>query len=168
MPEPDGHELLSDWRRLIDSLAGTASSAAGRSQIPRELLRVSQRQVQLLQEVIERERRLQGQLAAAATAPLDALFDLLAETGETLRLQAEAIESAGRALEETARLMKRQAERFEHSVAALRQPAELAKAAAGAKRRRSPKPGTAAGASTRAEGGTAAKRSAGARAKRSG
>ncbi len=136
MPEPGGHELLNDWRRLIESLAGAASSAAGRSQIPRELVRLSQRQVELLQEVIERERRLQGELATAASAPLDAVFDLLGEAGQTLRLQAEALESAGRALEETAGLMKRQAERFERTVAALRQPADLVKAAAGAGRRR--------------------------------
>lgn len=121
----------------MDAFVGSAASAAGRSQVPRDLLKASQRQLELLQEVIERERRLQGELAAALTAPVDALFDLFEETGQTLRAQAEALESAGRALEETSRLMKRQAERFERSVGALRQPAELAKAAAGAKRSRS-------------------------------
>jgi len=136
MSEPGGHELLSEWRRLMDSLVDSATSAASRSQIPRDLLKVSQRQLELLGEVIERERRLQGELAAAVTAPLDAVFDLLEEAGESLRLQAETLETAGRALQETAGLMKRQAERFERSVAALRQPAELAKAAAGAKRSR--------------------------------
>lgn len=136
MSEPGGHELLSEWRRLMDSLVDSATSAASRSQIPRDLLKVSQRQLELLGEVIERERRLQGELAAAVTAPLDAVFDLLEEAGESLRLQAETLETAGRALQETAGLMKRQAERFERSVAALRQPAELAKAAAGAKRPR--------------------------------
>ncbi len=136
MSEPDGHDLLGEWRRLVDSLVGSAASVAGRSQVPRELLRVSQRQLEVLQEVVDRERRLQGELAAMVTAPIGLVFDLLEEAGETLRLQAEALESAGRALEETAGLMKRQAERFERGVAALRQPAELARTAAGAKRPR--------------------------------
>ena len=63
------------------------------------------------------------------------MFDLLEETGETLRRQAEALEAAGRALEETAGLMKHQSERFERTVGALRQPADLARAAAGVKPR---------------------------------
>jgi hypothetical protein len=101
---------------------------------PRDLLNASRRQLEFLQEAIERERRLQGEVAALVSAPVDALFDLLEETGETLRLQAEALESAGRALQETAALMKHQSERFERTVGALRQPADLAKAAAGVKR----------------------------------
>ena len=134
MPDSSGRDLLSESRRLMDSLVNAAASAAGRPQLPQDVAKLTQRQIELLQEVIERERRLQGELAALVTAPVDALFDLLEETGATLRLQAEALESAGHALEETAGLMKRQAERFERTVGALRQPAELAKAAAGARR----------------------------------
>jgi hypothetical protein len=133
MSEPGGNELLNEWRRLMDSLLASAGSVAGRSQVPRDLLRASQRQIELLQEVVERERRLQGELAALMIAPVDAVFDLLEETGETLRLQAEALEAAGRALGDTAGLMKRQSERFERTVQVLRQPTDLAKAAAGVK-----------------------------------
>ena len=133
MSEPGGNELLNEWRRLMDSVLASAGSVAGRSQVPRDLMRASQRQIELLQEVVERERRLQGELAALVIAPVDAVFDLLEETGETLRLQAEALEAAGRALEETARLMKRQSERFERTMRVLRQPTDLAKAAAGVK-----------------------------------
>jgi hypothetical protein len=135
MPELSGHELLDEWRQLIDSVLASAASVAGRSELPRELLKASQRQVELLQEVIERERKLQGELVARVVAPVDAVFDLLEETGVTLRRQAEALESAGRALEETAGLMKHQSERFERTIAALRQPTDMAKAAAGAKPR---------------------------------
>jgi hypothetical protein len=132
MADQDGRDPVGEWRRLAESLAASAA-AAGSSRIPKDLLRLSQRQVELLQEVIERERHRQGELAGLVTAPIDALFDLMEETGATLRLQAEALASAGRALEETASLMSRQAERFERTVGALRQPAEMAKKAAGAR-----------------------------------
>ena len=135
MSEPRGGELLGEWRRVMDSIVSSATSVAGRSQVPRDLLRASQRQLELLQEVVDRERRLQRELASLVIAPVDAVFDLLEETGQTLRLQAEALESAGRALEDTAGLMKRQSERFERTVGALRQPADLAKAAAGLEKR---------------------------------
>jgi hypothetical protein len=135
MPELSGHDLLDEWRQMMDSVLASAASVAGRSEVPRELLKASQRQLELVQEVIERERKLQGELVARAVAPVDAIFDLLEETGVTLRRQAEALESAGRALEETAGLMKHQAERFERTISALRQPTDIAKAAAGAKPR---------------------------------
>jgi len=134
-PERSGHELLDEWRQLMDSVIASAASVAGRSELPRELLKATQRQLELVQEVVEHERRLRGEVLARVAAPVDAVFDLLEETGVTLRRQAEALESAGRALEETAGLMKHQAERFERTIGALRQPSDMAKAAAGAKRR---------------------------------
>jgi hypothetical protein len=135
MPELSGRELLNEWRRVMDTVIASAASVSGRSELPRDLLHATQRQLELLQEVIERERALQSELTGRLFAPIDALFDLLAETGATLRRQAEALEAAGAALEETAGLMKRQAELFEATVGALRQPSELAKAAAGVERR---------------------------------
>jgi hypothetical protein len=119
----------------MDSVIASAASAGGRSELPRNLLGAMHRQLELVQEVIERERRLQRELAGSLIAPVDAVFDLLEETGATLRRQAEALEGAGRALEETAGLMKHQAELFERTIGTLRQPAELAKAAAGLERR---------------------------------
>jgi hypothetical protein len=89
---------------------------------------------QMLHEVMERERRLQRELAGRLAAPFDAIFDLLEQSGATLHSQAEALESAGRALEEAATLMKSQAELFERTVETLRAPAELAKSAAGVER----------------------------------
>jgi len=135
IPELSGRELLDEWRQLMDSVIASATSAAGRAELPRELLKATQRQLELVQQLVERERGLQGDLVARVVAPIDAVFDLLEETGVTLRRQAEALESAGRALEETAGLMKHQAERFERTIGALRQPSDLAKAAAGVKRR---------------------------------
>lgn len=136
MPELSGRELLNEWRRLMDSMIGSAASAAGHGDLPRELLGAMQRQLELVQELIERERRLQGEFAARLLAPVDATFDLLEETGATLRRQAEALEAAGSALEETAGLMKSQAELFERTIATLRQPAKLAKGTMGIERPR--------------------------------
>jgi hypothetical protein len=121
----------------MDSVIASAASAGGHSELPRNLLRAMQRQLELVQEVIEGERRLQRELADSLIAPVDAVFDLLEETGATLRRQAEALEVAGRALEETGGLMKHQAELFERTIGTLRQPAELARAAAGLDRRSS-------------------------------
>ena len=79
-------------------------------------------------------RDLEQELARRVAAPFDAVFDLLEESGSTLRSQAEALEAAGRALQEAASLMKRQADMFERTIGTLRQPAELAKLAAGLER----------------------------------
>jgi hypothetical protein len=135
VPDLSGSELLGEWRKLMDSVVASATSIGGRTEIPRQLLEPMQRQIELLQEVIERERALQRQIAGRILAPVDAIFDLVEESGAVLRRQAEALEAAGRALEDTARLVKTQAELFEHTLATLREPTELAKVAAGLERR---------------------------------
>lgn len=135
MPDLSGRELLDEWRKLMDSVVSSAASAAGRPELPRELLGAMQSQMALMQRVVDRERLLGSELAARILGPIDAVFDLLEESGAMLRREAEALETAGRALQETAGLMKRQAELFEQTIGALREPAELAKAAAGLERR---------------------------------
>jgi hypothetical protein len=133
--ELSGRELLREWQSLMESVAKSAASVAGRPELPRQLLESMQRQLELVEEVIERERRLQGELTARALAPMDAIFDLLEETGTTLRRQAEALEAAGRALEESAGLVQTQADLFERTIATLRQPVDLAKSVGGVERR---------------------------------
>src|SRR3954469_18205339 len=115
----------------MESLVTSAGSVAGRAELPRQLVEPMERQLELLTEIVERERRLQGQLVGTLAAPLDAVFDLLEQSAATLAMQAEALEAAGSALEETARLVKRQAEIFDHTLGTLRAPAEAAKALAG-------------------------------------
>ena len=131
MPELSGRELLGEWRKLMDSVVASAASVGGHAELPRQLLEPMQRQLELVQEVIEREHRLQKQLAGHLLTPVDVIFDLLEESGSVLRGQAEALEAAGRALEETAGLVKRQAELFERTIGVLREPAERARAVAG-------------------------------------
>jgi hypothetical protein len=135
MPELSGRELLHEWQKLMESVFASAASLAGRSQLPSQLQDAMERQLELLGEIVERERGLQREVAALVVAPVDAMFDLLEQSGTTLRRQAETLEAAGRALEETASLMKDQAELFAQTVGTLRQPHELARAAAGLERR---------------------------------
>ena len=135
MPEPSGRELLQEWQRLMESVVRSAASAAGHTELPRLLVEPMQRQLQLVEELVERERRLERALAGRLAAPVDAVFDLLEESSAGMRRQAGALEAAGRALEETSSLVKAQAKLLEQTLDRLREPAEMAKAAAGLERR---------------------------------
>lgn len=139
MPDLSGTELVREWRRVMDSLIGSLASVGGRAELPRQLVEPMQRQLELVQEVIEREQQLQRQMAGYLFGPFDAAFDMLEQSGAMLRRQAEALEAAGRALEETAATVKSQAEIFERTVRVLREPGERVKGVAGLERKR-PRP----------------------------
>jgi methyl-accepting chemotaxis protein len=136
MPDPlgSGRDLLREWQKMMESLVSSTASMAGRAEFPRQLAEPMQRQLELMRELVERQQRLQREVATRLTAPVDAVFDLLEDSASMMRAQSEALESAGSALEESARLMKRQAELFERTVVTLRRPSELAKAATGVDR----------------------------------
>src|SRR3954447_62848 len=123
MPDNGGLDLLRDWQSAMQSV------------IPKQLLGPLQRQADLIQDVLERERRLQREVLGYAFAPFDAVFDLLEQSGTTFRRQAEALEQAARALQETAALMKTQADIFEAGVRAIREPTDLARSVAGLEKR---------------------------------
>jgi hypothetical protein len=120
----------------MESLVSSAASVAGHADLPRQLVEPMQRQLELLEQVVERERQLQREVAGRLAAPFDAVFDLLEGSAVTLGKQADALEAAGQALQETARLVKSQADLFERTVGLMREPTELAKAAAGVERRK--------------------------------
>jgi hypothetical protein len=132
---PDGKDILREWQEAMQSIAGVARETAGRSELPKALLTPMQRQLELVQEVIERERKLQGELFGHLLDPIDAVFDLLEESGKTFRAQADALEEAAAALKQTASLMQAQAEIYEGTIKVLREPADLARRTAGAKPR---------------------------------
>ena len=115
------HELVREWKAAMQSLI----SAAGRPEVPRALLAPMERQVELLQVMVER-----------AFGPFDAVFDLLEESAATMRRQAEALSASAQALEQAAELMRVQAEMFERTVRTVREPAEIAKGIARVDRRR--------------------------------
>ncbi len=134
MPELSGSELVREWRKLMDSVIDAVASATGRSEIPNQILEPLQRQLELVEELIERERRLQAEVAERLLAPSDVVFDLMEQSGATLRRQAEALESAGDALRETAALMASQAELFEGTIGRLRAPGDAARSVLGGER----------------------------------
>ena len=131
VPELGGQELLAEWRKAMDSFLSSATSLGGRTDVPRQLLEPMRRQLELVAELIARERQVQQQVVGQLLAPVDAVFDLLDESGEMLRKQAQALHSASRALDDTAKLVGTQAELFERALAVLREPTERAKVLAG-------------------------------------
>jgi hypothetical protein len=142
MSEPGGRELLTEWRSVMESIVSSAAAAAGRTEIAGDVVRASQRQLEMLQELVDAQQRLQGNVLGGLLAPVEAVFDLLQESGATLRKQAESMESAGRALQDTSALMKQQAELFERMIGIMRQPTDMARSAAkGARRARKPDTG---------------------------
>lgn len=138
MPDLSGHDLLREWKKALDSVTFAAASLTGRPDLPQQMLAAMQRQLELVGELIEREQKLHREVAEQIIGPVDAVFDLLEQTGTALRGQAEALESASRAIAETAELMSGQAELFERTIGTLRRPAEMARGAAGLERRKDP------------------------------
>lgn len=135
MPDLSGSDLLREWRKALDAVTSAVGSVAGRAELPEQLQSAMQRQLELVGELIERERRLQAEIAEQLIAPVDSVFALLEQSGATLQRQADALDAAGRAIEETAALMRSQAEIFERTVGTMRRPAEMARSAAGIERR---------------------------------
>ena len=131
LPELSGQELIAEWRKVIDAAVGSLSSVGEHVEAPHQLVDPMRRQLELVEELIARERRLQRQAASQLLAPVDAVFELLEASTRTLRKQGEALEAAGRALEETAGLVKAQAALFEGAVGTLREPSDRARAAIG-------------------------------------
>jgi hypothetical protein len=125
MPD-DGRDLIGEWRAAMQSVLAAAASVTGRADLPRQLLVPLQKQAELVQEVLERERNLMSH----AFAPVDAVFDLLEQSGAALRKQAESLSESARALEQAAELVRAQAELYERTIRTLRRPSELVKAAA--------------------------------------
>jgi hypothetical protein len=132
MAERGGFDLLQEWQKAMRSLASSAASVAGRTEVPAQLLAPLHRQTELLQEILERERRVQQELITRAFAPYDAVFDLLEQSAGALHRQAEALTESAGALKQAAEIMETQAELFERTISVMRQPGEIVKRAAGA------------------------------------
>ena len=126
-----GRDLIREWRAAMQSVLAAAATATGRAELPRQLLVPLQKQAELVQEVLERERDLMSR----AFAPVDAVFDLLEQSGAALRKQAESLSESARALEQAAELVRAQAELYERTIHTLRRPSEMVKNAARVERR---------------------------------
>ena len=121
-----GRDLIREWRAAMQSVISAAASVTGRAELPSQLLVPLQKQAELVQELLERER----DLVRHAFAPVDAVFDLLEQSGAALRKQAESLSESARALEQAAELVRAQAELYERTIRTLRRPSELVKSAA--------------------------------------
>jgi len=139
-PEISPRDVTRELQATLRSLSRAVTSVAG-GDTARELVAPLRRQTELFQEMIDAERRLQREVAGRVLAPLDAVFDLLEESGKTFRAQAEALEQASAALAQTAKLMQTQAEIYEGTIGALREPTALARRVAGAKPKQRNAPG---------------------------
>lgn len=135
LPGLSGHELLAESQKVLDAARASLSAAGDHVESPGQLVDTLRRQLELVQELINRERQLQQHAASQILAPVEAVFDLLETSGATLRKQAEALAAAGRALEETAALVESQAELFELATGLLREPVDRARSAVGLERR---------------------------------
>jgi hypothetical protein len=129
---PDGRDILRDWQEAMQALAGAVRGAAGQSQLPKDLVTAMQRQLELVQEIVERERNQRAEIFGRLLDPIDAVVDLLDESGKTFRAQADALEEAAAALAQTATLMQTQAELYERAIRTLREPSDLARKVTGA------------------------------------
>jgi hypothetical protein len=131
LPELSARELLAESRKALDAATGSLTSLADHVEAPRQLVEPMRRQLELVQELIARERSLQQRAASQLLAPIDAVFDLLEASGESLRKQAQALSAAGEALQESGRLVEAQARLFERTIGTLREPSDLARTAVG-------------------------------------
>lgn len=127
-------DLVREWQAAMRSLVSSATSAAARP-LPDQVLASMQRQLELIQEVLERERRFQGEVLSRMFTPLNNAFDLLEQSAAAVRQQAKALSESAKALERAADMMEVQADLFERTIQTLREPAEVAKDVAGVKRR---------------------------------
>lgn len=101
------------------------------SRLLRQAVDPLRHEVAALQDLLERERRLQRDATARVVGPVDAVFDLLEESASAMQRQAEALEAAGAALAETAALVRRQGELFEQTVTTMHRPWRIVESAAG-------------------------------------
>jgi len=132
---PEARDILRDWQEAMQSIAGTVRGAAGRSELPSALVAPMQRQLELVNEIVDRERALRAEVFGRLLDPIDAVLDLLEESGKTIRAQADALAEAAAALEQTAKLMQTQADAYERTIRGMREPADLARKVSRAKPR---------------------------------
>jgi methyl-accepting chemotaxis protein len=134
MAGPPAGDLVREWQAAMQSVISAVGSAAGRSDAARQMLAPMERQVELLEQALEHQQKIQRDLVDRAFKPVDAMFDLLERSGSMMHEQAEALEQAAQAVERAAGLIRRQAELFETSTRTVRKPAGVLKSAAGSGR----------------------------------
>jgi len=134
--DTDPLELLRQWRDSLQSVAVSAASLPGLAKVPQPLVDSMERQLELLEAVFERERRLQRELVERTMAPVEAILDMLEQSAAALHRQAEALSESAGALHQASEMIESQAGLFERTIEKLREPAEFMKSNAGGQRGR--------------------------------
>jgi hypothetical protein len=116
----------------MESVVAAVASVPGGSAVGRQLLEPLTQQTELLRQAVEQQQRIQAQLVERAFAPVDAIFDLLENTGAMMREQAEALHQAAQGVERAAEVTRMQAELFEGATRAARLPSDAVRSVAGA------------------------------------
>ena len=120
---PDPADLLKAWQHAIVDLGGMAASlASGPTGAASDLVRAMQHQVELLQQVLQRQLEFERELVSRATAPLHAAQDLVDQATGTFRAQATSFRAASKTFGQLAGLMDQQADLLERAGTLMREP----------------------------------------------
>src|SRR3954451_13910671 len=95
MVEPT--DVLRSWQDVLKQLGGVAGSlgsAAGQSDLVKQLTGPLQHQAELVEQALRRQFEYERDLAGRLLAPLNALVDALEQTSTAMRTQSQAFDAA--------------------------------------------------------------------------
>jgi hypothetical protein len=120
---PDAHELLSTYRDLLQGLRRGAGPAGA-------LVRPLEIQADLLDQLLQRQRDVEGQLQEAVQ-PIGAMVELVRDAPSVLRSQAKAFTAAARSFDQAAEVLTFQADLLERTGAAFDVPSGVLRSVRG-------------------------------------
>jgi hypothetical protein len=122
-------DLLRVWQEIAQRLESAAEPVTG-SELGKLMLSAVQRQQELLEQVVGQQATLRRDVVGRLMMPLEVLLEVLDESSEAARAQAQALEGAAISLRLAGELFDRQAALLEQATAALREPLELVRSVA--------------------------------------
>jgi hypothetical protein len=131
----DPVDLLRSWQDVVKQLgsaAGSVSSAAGQSDVVKQLVGPMQKQAELVEQALRRQFEFEREMAGRLLAPVNVLIDAMDQTASAMRTQSQAFDAASAAFKQASELLELQASLIDQSVKAMRDPAEFIKSAGGA------------------------------------
>jgi hypothetical protein len=135
MVEPG--DVLRAWQDAVKQLGGVAGSlgsAAGQSDLIKQLTGPLQKQAELVEQALRRQLEFERDFAARLLAPVNVLIDAMEQTSKAMRTQSQAFDAASAAFKQASELLEVQAGLIDQATKAMRDPAEFIRAAGGAVR----------------------------------